>query len=65
VVCRLKALREQAAVKTLVECAYTRKGTSASRNAAIAAAKLCKDPQCLEQLRACNGFEVIRSYVKI
>lgn len=62
---RLEQLREENAVKILVECAYARKGTSASRNAAIAAAKLTKDAKCLEQLRECNGLEIIHNYVKI
>lgn len=63
--CRLDTLRKGNAVKVLIECAYARKGTSASRNAAIAAAKLSQDPQCLEQLRECNGLEVIHNYVKV
>ena len=62
---RLEQLREENAVKILVECAYARKGTSASRSAAIAAAKLTKDAKCLEQLRECNGLEIIHNYVKI
>lgn len=52
------------AVPALIECAYNRKGCPASRNAAIAAAKLSRDPVCMEQLRACNGLDVIYSYVK-
>ena len=52
------------AVKALIDCAYRRKGTPASRNAGIAAAKLAKDETCLQQLRDCNGLEVIYSYVK-
>ena len=52
------------AVKALIECAYTRKGSPASRNAGIAAAKLSRDQACLEQLRACNGLDIIYSYVK-
>ena len=63
--CRLDTLREKNAVKILVNCAYARKGTSASRNAAIAAAKLTKDAKCLQQLRECNGLEIIHNYVRI
>ena len=63
--CRsVSELRQLQAVKALVECAKLRKGAPASRNAGIAAAKLAKDATCLEQLRECNGLEVIYSYVK-
>lgn len=47
-----------------MDCAKQRKGSPASRNAGIAAAKLAKDAACLEQLRECNGLEVFYSYVK-
>ena len=57
-------MKEQDAMKALIDCAYKRKGTAASRNAAIAAAKLAQDPECLQQLRDCNGLDVIYSYVK-
>ena len=49
----------------LVDMAYKRHGTPASRNAAIAAAKLAQDPLCLQQMRECHGFEKIHAYVAI
>jgi hypothetical protein len=63
--CRsLPTLRRINAVKALIECALRRKGSPASRNAGIAAAKLAQDEACLEQLRECNGLDIIYSYVK-
>lgn len=47
-----------------MHCVIHRKGSPASRNAGIAAAKLAKDAGCLEQFRECNGLDVIYNYVK-
>eukprot|EP00892_Ulva_mutabilis_P008357 jgi/Ulvmu1/5894/UM026_0015.1 len=61
----ISALKHQGVVVGLVNMVHKRHGTLASRNAAIAVAKLAKDPSCLHQLRECHGFEKIYSLVKI
>lgn len=51
-------------MQLLTRTAYDRKGTAASKNAAITLAKLACDGQCRDELRECHGFEIIHSYVK-
>lgn len=58
-------MKDRNVVAGLVDMAYRRNGTPASKNAAITAAKLAQNPECLEQMRECHGFEKIHSYVKV
>ena len=64
--CREQQIRlaDMGAVQVLTNVAYTLKGTPASRNAAIALAKLAQHKPCHEQLREFHGFEIIHAYVK-
>ncbi len=58
------ALREAGAVPALVRVAYEGKGNTASKNAAIALARMAHDPDMLQQLRDLHGIEIIYQYVK-
>lgn len=60
----LALLRKQQAVAALVGLAYRGKGNPASKNAAIALAKLAQDAAMLDQLRELHGLEIIYQYVK-
>lgn len=60
----LAALREADAVAALVRVAYDGKGNAASKNAAIALARMAHDPRMLERLRELHGVEIIYQYVK-
>jgi len=57
-------LRQADAVHALVQAAYDGKGNCASKNAAIALAKLAKDEQMMERLKELHGVEIIYQYVK-
>lgn len=58
------ALREMDAVAALVKVAYDGKGNTASKNAAIALARMAHDTAMLERLRELHGIEIIYQYVK-
>ena len=59
----LATLRKLDAVNSLIDIAHKRTPV-AQKNAAIACARLAKDPQCLERLRELHGIEIIYRYVK-
>ncbi|KAG2500046.1 hypothetical protein HYH03_002326 [Edaphochlamys debaryana] len=60
----LPALRQADAVPPLVAVAYEGKGNAASKNAAIALARMAADSAMLEKLRELHGIEIIYQYVK-
>lgn len=60
----LPALQVADAVAPLVKVAYEGKGNVASKNAAIALARLAQQPAMLERLRELHGVEIIYQYVK-
>lgn len=60
----LPKLKSKDAVAPLVKVAYDGKGNTASKNAAIALAKMAQDPGMLERLRELHGIEIIYQYVK-
>ncbi len=60
----LGLLREADPVPLLLGVAYEGRGSTASKNAAIALARLAHDPKMLEQLRELHGIEIIYQYVK-
>ena len=47
------------AVEPLVRVAYTGKGSVASKNAAIALARMSRLPKLLERLKELHGIEII------
>jgi hypothetical protein len=47
------------AVMSLVQVAHEGKGSTASKNAAIALARMSRHPQLLERLRELHGVEII------
>lgn len=61
----IPVLRDRSVVTSLVDMAYKRHGSPASRNAAITAAKLAQDPSCLQEMRDCHGFEKIHKYIAV
>jgi hypothetical protein len=61
---RLPLLAAADAVGPLVRVAYEGRGNTASKNAAIALARMAHDPRMLERLRELNGIEIIYRYVK-
>ncbi|KXZ56527.1 hypothetical protein GPECTOR_1g473 [Gonium pectorale] len=60
----LPLLREADPVPALVGVAYEGRGNTASKNAAIALARLAQEPTMLERLRELHGIEIIYQYVK-
>lgn len=60
----LPLLQRADAVAPLVKVAYEGKGNTASKNAAIALARMAHDPAMLERLRELHGVEIIYQYVK-
>ncbi|GFR41120.1 hypothetical protein Agub_g1764 [Astrephomene gubernaculifera] len=60
----LPVLRAAEPVPPLVKVAYDGRGNTASKNAAIALARLAHDPAMLEKLRELHGIEIIYQYVK-
>ncbi|GAX78335.1 hypothetical protein CEUSTIGMA_g5777.t1 [Chlamydomonas eustigma] len=52
------------AVKPLVQVAHEGKGSTASKNAAIALARMSRHPKLLERLRELHGVEIIYQYVR-
>lgn len=60
----LPLLQQLDAVAPLVKVAYDGKGNTASKNAAIAMARLAHDAAMLERLRELHGIEIIYQYVK-
>ncbi|MEW5303261.1 MAG: hypothetical protein WDW36_005969 [Sanguina aurantia] len=60
----LPLLRGLDAVAPLVRVAYEGKGNTASKNAAIALARLAHDTVMMERLRDLHGLEIIYKYVK-
>lgn len=62
--CAAPRLRGLDAVAPLVKVAYDGKGDTASKNAAIALARMAHDPAMLERLRELHGIEIIYQYVK-
>ena len=60
----LETLAQLDPVPALIKVAHTRRGT-AQKNAAIALARLARDPACLEKIRELHGFEIIAAYVKV
>ncbi|GLC44336.1 hypothetical protein PLESTB_000480900 [Pleodorina starrii] len=61
---QLAVLRAADPVPALVGVAYEGRGNAASKNAAIALARLAHDPAMLEKLRELHGIEIIYQYVK-
>lgn len=61
----VSALNDQTVVAGLVDMAYRQSGTPAGKNAAITAAKLARNPDCLKQMRECHGFDKIYSCMKV
>lgn len=57
-----QVFREAGSVAALVKVAYDGEGNSASRNAAIALARLAKDAGMLDGLRELHGIEIIYKY---
>jgi hypothetical protein len=57
-------LRELSAVAKLIRIAHQGKGNTASKNAAIALARMAHDPAMLESIREQHGIEIIYQYVK-
>ncbi|EFJ51905.1 hypothetical protein VOLCADRAFT_86877 [Volvox carteri f. nagariensis] len=60
----LALLRDADPVPVLVGVAYEGRGNTASKNAAIALARLAHEPTMLERLRELHGIEIIYQYVK-
>ncbi|GIL42713.1 hypothetical protein Vafri_646 [Volvox africanus] len=60
----LGTLREADPVPVLVAVAYEGRGNTASKNAAIALARMAHEPDMLEKLRELHGIEIIYQYVK-
>ena len=61
---QLPALRAADAVAPLVRLAYEGAGNTASKNAAIALARMAHDQAMLERVRELHGIEIIYQYVK-
>ncbi|GLI69147.1 hypothetical protein VaNZ11_013704 [Volvox africanus] len=60
----LGTLRKADPVPALVAVAYEGRGNTASKNAAIALARMAHEPDMLEKLRELHGIEIIYQYVK-
>ncbi len=60
----LPLLARQDAVGALVRVAYEGKGDAASKNAAIALARMARDEGMMARLRELHGLEIIYQYVR-